>query len=564
MLFSNDMSARDTDGEDTESQTTDTAAIRKPENYCKEGVHSGNQNNPPDKTTSGSEEHRVSGSITGAAKHTDVLKTPMSNLATISKEHRINETLTGAEKKCTKTDEIPHMSSEEHKFNESLKEAEEHYVYFWKKDDFFSQWHPSKFDLDNKKFCCAEQYMMYMKAVLLHDDKLAKKILSCQDPRRIKSLGRQTEQFSEDLWVHNCLHVVKEGNIAKYRQNERLKEILFRTYPFVLVEASPYDKVWGIGLSKSEPCAWNEATWEGKNLLGYILTEVRDELMCESGIIPESDKKVYFDKLTSDLRENSFGRKGRHDRTSRQQFTDKFSLDLHFNEDVSHRCKNKENEFTSRDEQHNEGQTENEVTVHQGDSTMEIHKKMPMDTELEQHEMGLEENRDKREDENALEQIDNTEEPATEKEMEIKGIENEREEEKAVSGEETDLHIKSSKENEDDLNAHAITIKDETKSFTDMPPEKSRKENEDNMNAIAATIKDETKLFTDMSPDLGGQKGQTYKKNKNEQLRRIKTAEADANYRCSRTEQMNPQERLYKPEYKSSKEKSETEILQHV
>lgn len=206
----------------------------------------------------------------------------------------------------------------EYFFNASLKEAEQRYEFFWKEEDVFSQWHKSSFKVDTLEFCCAEQYMMYTKAVLLYNDKLADKILKCSDPKHIKSLGRKTEQFSEELWVHNCLHVVKTGNMAKFSQNQKLREVLFSTYPRVLVEASPYDKVWGIGLSKYEPSAWNEATWDGKNLLGFILTEVRDELMCGNRIIKESDKKVYFDKLSDDLKKNTF-RRNKHE-TSRKRY----------------------------------------------------------------------------------------------------------------------------------------------------------------------------------------------------------------------------------------------------
>ncbi|KAL4237093.1 hypothetical protein ACF0H5_005475 [Mactra antiquata] len=186
-------------------------------------------------------------------------------------------------------------------FNTSLTAAERQYHYFWKEYSPFSQWHPSKFTVDGNKYCCAEQYMMYTKAVLLHDDELASKILSCKDPSIIKGLGREVIQFSSDLWSSNCLHVVKEGNQAKFSQNHKLMEALFSTYPKILVEASPYDKKWGIGLNKKQESAWNEVTWEGLNLLGFLLTELRDEMMCENEIISADQKKTYFKDLTEKL-----------------------------------------------------------------------------------------------------------------------------------------------------------------------------------------------------------------------------------------------------------------------
>lgn len=256
---------------------------------------------------------------TGQGKHeTKHEKNLLSNISVFTKDQEYKEASAREEdniKKVDKTEQGP--TSVGCKFNETLKEAEEQYAYFWEARDPFSQWHRSKFQLNEQTFSCAEQYMMYTKAVFFHDDRLAKKIMNCTDPSRIKSLGRKTEQFSEDLWVNNCLHVVKEGNKAKFNQNVELKARLIGTYPRILVEASPYDKVWGIGLKKYEPCAWNEATWEGKNLLGYILTEVRDELMYESEMILKHQRKVYLEKLTHDLVKSSSGKKGAYDRSPR-------------------------------------------------------------------------------------------------------------------------------------------------------------------------------------------------------------------------------------------------------
>lgn len=102
------------------------------------------------------------------------------------------------------------------------------------------------------------------------------------------------------IWSGWTLNSVTECSCFytfKFSQNSKLKETLYYTYPKILVEASPLDRVWGIGLDKEDQSAWNEATWDGKNLLGFILTEVRDELMCEDDIIKHDDKKVLIQHI---------------------------------------------------------------------------------------------------------------------------------------------------------------------------------------------------------------------------------------------------------------------------
>ncbi|XP_052257913.1 uncharacterized protein LOC127862699 [Dreissena polymorpha] len=127
--------------------------------------------------------------------------------------------------------------------------------------------------------------MMYMKAVLFGDDRIADKIMKTSDPKKIKALGKKVSNFHEPTWRAHCLDVVKTANLAKFSQNEKLKKKLFNTYPKILVEASPYDKIWGIGLAEDEPEAFDKIKWKGHNLLGYVLTEVRDQLVCKEGQI---------------------------------------------------------------------------------------------------------------------------------------------------------------------------------------------------------------------------------------------------------------------------------------
>lgn len=159
-----------------------------------------------------------------------------------------------------------------------FKDEKEKYVYFWRKDSVFSQWYPSTFVIGDVEYNCAEQYMMHKKAELMGDVDRAAIIMALDDPNEIKKQGRHVKNFNQDIWESNCQEIVENGNMAKFSQNEKLKEKLISTYPKTLVEASPYDKIWGIGLLEDDPRAWNKQTWLGKNQLGEILTRVRERL----------------------------------------------------------------------------------------------------------------------------------------------------------------------------------------------------------------------------------------------------------------------------------------------
>ncbi|XP_045159949.2 uncharacterized protein LOC123525175 [Mercenaria mercenaria] len=181
--------------------------------------------------------------------------------------------------------------------NEAYDRAREKYVYFWKSQSIYSQWHKSWFYVDDEKFNCAEQFMMFKKAVLFGDDEIAGEILRCKDPKKIKALGREVRGFDPHKWQQNCLYIVRKGNKAKFTQNEGFLADILITYPKVLVEASPFDSIWGIGLDEDSPDAWDENTWRGTNYLGYVLTEVRDDIMVERGMIDEEDRERYIEKM---------------------------------------------------------------------------------------------------------------------------------------------------------------------------------------------------------------------------------------------------------------------------
>ncbi|WP_199440908.1 NADAR family protein [Umezawaea beigongshangensis] len=141
-----------------------------------------------------------------------------------------------------------------------------------------SQWWPVPFTVDGVRFASAEHHMMWSKAVLFGDDDTAREILAAPDPQRAKSLGRTVRGFDHDTWEQARFDVVVAGNTAKFGQHDDLRGFLLGTGDRVLVEASPVDPVWGIGLAADDPAAEDPERWRGLNLLGFALAEVRAAL----------------------------------------------------------------------------------------------------------------------------------------------------------------------------------------------------------------------------------------------------------------------------------------------
>lgn len=142
----------------------------------------------------------------------------------------------------------------------------------------FSQWWPSDFWFWGDSYCNMEQCMMAGKARCFQDFDTLKEILAAEDPQKIKRLGRKVASFDEKVWNEVKYSLILNGNYAKFTQNEELRQFLLSTGDSVLVEASPYDIIWGIGLEAEHPDAQNPEKWRGQNLLGFALMEVRDEI----------------------------------------------------------------------------------------------------------------------------------------------------------------------------------------------------------------------------------------------------------------------------------------------
>ena len=143
----------------------------------------------------------------------------------------------------------------------------------------FSQWWHSPFTVDGVRYPTAEHYMMAAKARLFGDTETLGKILTASGPGQVKALGRSVDRFDENAWCAHRYDAVVEGNLAKFSQNAELKEFLLSTKRRVLVEASPVDRIWGIGLAEDSPDAERPQRWRGLNLLGFALMEVRERLV---------------------------------------------------------------------------------------------------------------------------------------------------------------------------------------------------------------------------------------------------------------------------------------------
>lgn len=150
------------------------------------------------------------------------------------------------------------------------------YLLFW--GGPFSQWYPSTFQIDGVQYDCTEQYMMTQKAEYFDDKVALKEIFATSDPKKQKAIGRKVKNFDPVAWSKIAKSVVQKGNIAKFSQNPDLYEFMVSTGDLEIVEASPYDKIWGIGLGENDPKALDKSQWQGQNLLGEVLMEVRDML----------------------------------------------------------------------------------------------------------------------------------------------------------------------------------------------------------------------------------------------------------------------------------------------
>ena len=143
---------------------------------------------------------------------------------------------------------------------------------------FLSNWYMSRFELDGVSYTSMEQYMMHQKAITFDDTDIAKEILETDDVSKVKALGRAVHNYNDTIWNGVRQIIVYKGLLAKFSQNEDLKEKLLSTGNHILAEAARTDSVWGIGISIKDNARFDMNKWRGKNLLGFALMQVRKEL----------------------------------------------------------------------------------------------------------------------------------------------------------------------------------------------------------------------------------------------------------------------------------------------
>lgn len=159
------------------------------------------------------------------------------------------------------------------------------YVFFWGHQrskhgvtaSCFSQWFEAEFVVDGQRYATAEHFMMAEKAALFGDQDIRAQVLLAPTPNAAKALGRKVRGFNEHEWLEHRYEIVVRANRAKFSQNPELHAFLKETGSSIIVEASPVDSIWGIGLAQDHQNASNPNLWQGLNLLGFALMQIRDE-----------------------------------------------------------------------------------------------------------------------------------------------------------------------------------------------------------------------------------------------------------------------------------------------
>jgi ribA/ribD-fused uncharacterized protein len=152
---------------------------------------------------------------------------------------------------------------------------EKGFVLFW--NGPFSQWYPHKMTIDGVEYNCAEQYMMAQKAIVFNDQDALKAIMATDNPSKQKAFGRSVRNFNPQIWDKLSRDVVFRANLEKFKDPD-LKQFLFSFGNEEIVEASPYDRIWGIGLGEDGPDALDKSKWQGLNWLGEAIMAVREAL----------------------------------------------------------------------------------------------------------------------------------------------------------------------------------------------------------------------------------------------------------------------------------------------
>lgn len=146
----------------------------------------------------------------------------------------------------------------------------------------FSQWYPSPMVIDGVEYGCAEQYMMAQKARVFGDEQALDAIMATSNPAEQKAIGRKVKGFDRRQWDAVSRDVVMRASLHKFTSDPRLRAKLLMTEGTTLVEASPTDVIWGVGLDEHDPRVHDRSQWQGTNWLGQVLNDLRDGLIAMS------------------------------------------------------------------------------------------------------------------------------------------------------------------------------------------------------------------------------------------------------------------------------------------
>jgi ribA/ribD-fused uncharacterized protein len=157
-----------------------------------------------------------------------------------------------------------------------LENKQRKFTFFWNTKSPLTNWWIEDFVWKDITFNCSEQYMMYRKALMFKDYRIADLIMNTKSPREQKDYGREVTGYIDEQWSEDRLDIVVEGLLCKFQQSASAKQYLIKTRGTYIAEASPYDLVWGIGMEASHPDVEDYGLWRGKNLLGIALMRVRN------------------------------------------------------------------------------------------------------------------------------------------------------------------------------------------------------------------------------------------------------------------------------------------------
>lgn len=185
------------------------------------------------------------------------------------------------------TETLPFFQIPEEAEELKFEETDEIIFFFheYEKYGCFSQWYKSPFTVEGIRYVTAEQYMMARKALLFHDYRIFDRIIREENPQECKKLGKLVQGFKGHVWDKCKDDIVYRANMAKFSSNHEIQQILLDSGNALLAEASPYDRIWGIGRSADDPKAKYPELWKGENLLGKALMRVRYELALQNKIM---------------------------------------------------------------------------------------------------------------------------------------------------------------------------------------------------------------------------------------------------------------------------------------